>query len=351
MPSEIHKQDQAQRLFFIERKILILYFVRHSHNYTTRELVKKYFSFNDGVSQTVKDYMNNYLKKHFPRQINNTPKEDTTIKKLEAQSKIMIIPTTDKQEVTRKMVFPHKFENIDLEDVTMDDDFVLAEKQKDPFSKIKVDRFKQIYTQKKTQPVEVVQQHYDDTINMDMFESVKEDDIFPERNGNQYNGVERQERNIDDEFDALISLMSDGGTSAKSILSMKPKKSILKVRFGTNQTKDPLIRDKMAGKFIQDMSTGLKEAKNNQRLKKMPHRFNPIIHMEEPAKDEDFFVKKRQSVETSEQKVEQDDVEITDNIKKKLKVVDIRPQAVENMKEDNLIMGNPLYVKVNINFF
>jgi hypothetical protein len=44
-------------------------------------------------------------------------------------------------------------------------------------------------------------------------------------------------------------------------------------------------------------------------------------------------------------------VEITDNIKKKLKVVDIRPQAVENMKEDNLIMGNPLYVKVNINFF
>jgi hypothetical protein len=51
------------------------------------------------------------------------------------------------------MVFPPEFEDIDLEDVTMEDDFQLAKVDKDPFSDLKVQRFKNAYTSKKAKPI------------------------------------------------------------------------------------------------------------------------------------------------------------------------------------------------------
>jgi hypothetical protein len=80
MPKRIRKDHQAQRLFFNKWKILILYFVRHSDCYSSREEVKKYFSFNK-VSAAVESYMRHWLQKKFPRQVTNTPKNISEVKK------------------------------------------------------------------------------------------------------------------------------------------------------------------------------------------------------------------------------------------------------------------------------
>lgn len=53
------------------------------------------------------------------------------------------------------MAFPPKYQDISLnDDLTMEEDFTLAEKVKDPYSRIKVDKFKSLYTERITSPTE-----------------------------------------------------------------------------------------------------------------------------------------------------------------------------------------------------
>jgi hypothetical protein len=58
------------------------------------------------------------------------------------------ITSTARQAVTRKMAFPPKYQDINLiDDLTMEEDFTLAEKDTDPFSRMKVDKFRSLYTE------------------------------------------------------------------------------------------------------------------------------------------------------------------------------------------------------------
>jgi hypothetical protein len=71
------------------------------------------------------------------------------------------------------------------------------------------------------------------------------------------------------------------------------------------------------------MSTGLREAKLAQRKKLLPSRFNPILEFQEfPSlqREENLFLS-----DSCEQGDINSDVEISDPVEKKLKIVNIRP--------------------------